>query len=230
MARLRAGDPGGLFITAARQSGGRGRQGRAWQSPPGNLYASLALRLSVDPRVAPQLGFVAGVALAGVLRQRLNGDPRLEIKWPNDMVFAGAKLAGLLLESAMLPEGRIGCVIGFGINCISHPDKLPYPATDLAAAGDPAPDPSILVRNLAAAVERQLTVWDNGRRFAAIRAAWLDLAVARGTALAVKLQDRQMRGTFGGLDAAGRLLLETSEGLQAVDAGDVFLPAVSADI
>lgn len=227
MARLRAGDPGGLFVRATCQTGGRGRQGRVWQSPPGNLYASLALRLRVSSAVAPQLGFVAGVALATTLRLRLGGDPRLRIKWPNDMTFAGAKLAGLLLESTLLGPDEIGCVAGFGVNCRSHPDGLPYPSTDLAAAGDPAPDPDTILADLAEALAQQLALWRGGTHFDAIRAAWLSLATDRGTRLAVALSDRRLSGTFQGLDPSGRLLLQTEAGDVSVDAGDVFMPEIS---
>ena len=226
MTRLRAGDPGGFWVSAGRQSDGRGRQGRAWASPSGNLYASLALRLAIEPSVAPQLGFVAGVALANVLRDRLGGDQRLRIKWPNDMIFAGAKLAGLLLESTVL-EGEVICVIGFGVNCRSHPDGLAYPATDLATAGDLAPDPEQILVALAEAMALQLVIWDKGAQFHAIRIAWLALAVDIDTRLVVALAERRLTGTFQGLDPAGRLLLATEQGRTVIDAGDVFLPEMS---
>jgi BirA family biotin operon repressor/biotin-[acetyl-CoA-carboxylase] ligase len=213
-----------MWVVATRQTGGRGRQGRVWSSPPGNLYASLALRLSIEPAVAPQLGFVAGVALAGVLRDRLAGDGRLRIKWPNDMIFDGAKLAGLLLECTSLPDGQLGCVVGFGVNCRSHPEGLPYPAIDLAAAGDPAPDPKEILSALAEAMARQLAIWDKGLEFNAIRSAWLSLAIDLQTRLGVTLAERRLSGTFQGLDPTGRLLLDTDGGRLAIDAGDVFLP------
>ena len=185
MARLKAGEPGGFIVAAARQTGGRGRQGRAWSSPRGNLYASLAL---VDPAplaLAPQLGFVAGVALCDALRARLDGDRRLQIKWPNDMVFASAKLAGILLESARLADGRLGCVIGFGVNCLSHPEDLPYRATDLGAAGDPAPDAAAVLAALAREIERHLATWSRGDGFPAIREAWLARAAGLGERITV---------------------------------------------
>ena len=119
MARLRAGEPGGFVVTARTQNGGRGRHGRTWSSPPGNLYMSLALRDPATPAVAPQLGFVAGVALVQALRGLLDGDRLLALKWPNDILYDGAKLAGMLLESSMLPGGGFGCLIGIAINCSS---------------------------------------------------------------------------------------------------------------
>ena len=229
MARLKSGDPGGLVVTAANQTGGRGRQGRAWVSPPGNLYASLAL---VDPAplaLAPQLGFVAGVALCETLRARLRGDTRLEIKWPNDMVFGGAKLAGILLESAMLPGGRLGCIIGFGVNCVSHPENLPYRATDLGAVGDPGPDARAVLSRLASEIECKLATWRRGDGFPSIREAWLARAAGLGERITVAApRGGRLEGRFRGLDPAGRLLLETDTGNLVIDAGDVFLPGVAA--
>jgi BirA family biotin operon repressor/biotin-[acetyl-CoA-carboxylase] ligase len=225
MRRLRGGDPGGLWVTAGAQTGGRGRQGRVWSSPPGNLYASLALRLAIAPVVAPQLGFVAGVALAAVLRDLLGGDARLRIKWPNDIIFAGAKLAGLLLESTPLRDGGLGCVIGFGLNCRSHPTNLAYPATSLAAIGGvPDPEPMRLLALLSESVARQLAIWNDGAQFNKVREAWMSVAFE------VVLAERRITGTFQGLDPAGRLLLETDREITVVDAGDVFLPGISADL
>ena len=231
LARLRAGDPGGFFVTARSQTGGRGRQGRAWASPPGNLYASLAL---VDPAPvaqAPQLGFVAGVALCDTLRARLGGDARLAIKWPNDMLFDGAKLAGMLLESTILPGGRLGCVVGIGVNCVSHPDGLPYPATDLAASGAPAADVQTLVADLGEAIARWLAVWRRGAGFAAIREAWLARAAGLGTRIEVTLPSQPpLAGSFLGIDPVGRLALDVDGRHMMIDAGDVFLPGLAAGV
>lgn len=221
MTRLRAGE-GSFVVTAVQQTGGRGRQGRSWSSPAGNLYASIGLRLAVVPPHAPQLGFVAGVALAEVLSRRLGGDRRLRLKWPNDAIFDGAKLAGLLLESAPGASDLL-CVIGYGVNCRSHPEGLAYPATDLAAAGDSAADPDAIMADLCAELATRLAIWDRGQNFRDIRTAWLAHAIDRGTRLVVSLASGPRHGTFQGLDADGRLLLATGEGVLAVDAGDVFL-------
>ena len=223
MARLRAGDAGGLFVTAFRQTHGRGRQGRSWASPPGNLYASLALRDPASMADAPQLGFVAGVALARTLRARLGGGgTRLRLKWPNDAVVAGAKVAGVLLESASLPGGGIGCVVGFGVNCASHPEDLAYPATDLRAEGGGDAEPGSLLAELARSMDAELRRWRRGVGFAAVRAAWLDMAAGLGECIAIRTPRAALTGTFRGLDPAGRLLLDTAAGPVAVDAGDVF--------
>ncbi len=229
MARARAGASGPLFIVAEEQTGGRGRQGRTWASPPGNLYASLLLTDASALAVAPQLGFVSGVALASVLRDLLGGDERLCLKWPNDALFAGAKLAGLLLESATTPQGRSACVIGFGVNCSWHPDALAYPTTDLSLAAGRPITPGEVLAALGPAFERQLRAWDRGSGFAGIRAAWLAIAAGVGERIIVRSSSRTVMGTFRSLDPTGRLLVETAAGCVAVDAGDVFLHGAFPD-
>ena len=227
MTALRGGDPGGLFIVAASQTGGRGRHGRTWASPPGNLYASLGL---VDPAPlasAPQLGFVAGVALVRALRALCGDRPRLTLKWPNDVLLGGAKLAGILLESGVLLDGRLGCVAGFGVNCASHPEGLPYPATDLAGAGVHHA-PSAVLDALSESLAETLARWDRGANFAAIRSDWLDLAAGLGEAIIVGTPTGPVEGRFVGLGPAGHLLVETTRGRVTIDAGDVFLPGLVA--
>ena len=223
MARARTGEPGPLFIVAASQTGGRGRQGRVWASPPGNLYASLLLTDASDLKVAPQLGFVAGIALAESLRALLHGDERLRLKWPNDILFDGAKLAGLLLESATMPDGGLACVIGFGVNCRSHPEGLAYPATDLSAAAGRPIGPDDVLQALGPCFQRHLTAWDRGANFMGIRSAWLAKAAGLGDMIEVRCSSRTVTGTFSSLDSTGRLLVETADGCVAIDAGDVFL-------
>ena len=227
MARLRAGDPGGLFVVASRQTSGRGRHGRNWLSPPGNLYASLGL---VDPAPlasAPQLGFVAGVALVTALRTLSHGDAGLSLKWPNDVLLDGAKLAGILLESAALPGGRLGCVAGFGVNCGSHPGGLSYPATSLAAAGV-ACSPMALLAALSWTFAVTIARWDRGANFAAIRDDWLGFAAGLGDAVTVAMPRGTVTGRFEGLGPNGHLLVDTPRGRVTIDAGDVFLPGLLA--
>ena len=229
MARLRAGDPGGFVVTARAQTGGRGRRGRAWTSPPGNLYLSLALRDPSRPALAPQLGFVAGAALAQTLRVHLRGDPRLTLKWPNDILHDGAKLAGMLLESAIMPDGTSGCVIGIGVNCRSHPDDLAYRATDLRTAGCTDLDIDSVLADFLDRFDVQLRVWGGGAGFAAVRRVWLAYAAGLGDSIVVTTPHHQLDGIFRDLDATGRLLLDNADGLHAIEAGDVFFPAVAAD-
>ncbi len=221
MARARAGDAGNLWIVADAQTKGRGRMARPWASPPGNLYASLLL---IDPSpqsLAPQLGFVAGVALATAVRKCLPANVDVRLKWPNDLLIDGAKISGLLVDATQLPGNVFACVIGFGVNCASHPSDTPYPATSLAAHGGRA-DPSALFAALSDETPRWLDLWARGDNFDAIRKAWLALALPPGSPLRVKSGETISEGHFASLDANGRLMLDCAGMIKTFDAGDVF--------
>jgi BirA family biotin operon repressor/biotin-[acetyl-CoA-carboxylase] ligase len=218
------GDPGRLWIVADEQSRGRGRFGREWRSPPGNLYASLLLVDPAPPPLSAQLGFVAGVALASALQKILGSDERLKLKWPNDALYNGAKLSGLLLEGASRPNGLFGCVIGFGVNCQSSPGDAPYPTASLQSIGAASADRETLFSELSDAVADWLEIWGRGENFAAIRAAWLDHAGGIGGPVRVSRYNSVLDGIFRGVDAQGRMLLERSDGVvEIVEAGDVAL-------
>ena len=145
-ARLRAqqGEVGPLWITAAAQTQGRGRHGRSWISPPGNLYASLLLRDPSPFEYAPQFAFVAALALRDAVALEAKAlSPLLKFKWPNDLLLDGRKCAGLLIEGETTPAAEPGkrfiVIIGIGVNCRNHPaaadGSIDFPATDLAAHG-----------------------------------------------------------------------------------------------
>lgn len=223
MARFRAGDPGGLWIMAREQGSGRGRQGRVWSSPPGNLYASYLCVDPCPPAVAPQIGFVAGVSLHQAV-SGLTGLPadRLALKWPNDLLLDGAKLSGILVEGSREPDGRQAVVIGCGVNLRHHPSDTPYRATSLAAHGL-AVDPDTAVVALAAALAENLRLWAGGRRFDTIRARWLERAGGIGGPVTVRRPGGDRAGIFVDLDADGALLLDEGRGPVRIDAGDVFL-------
>jgi BirA family biotin operon repressor/biotin-[acetyl-CoA-carboxylase] ligase len=218
------GDPGRLWIVADEQSRGRGRFGREWRSPPGNLYASLLLVDPAPPPLSAQLGFVAGVALASALQAILGGDERLKLKWPNDALYNGAKLSGLLLEGASRPNGLFGCVIGFGVNCQSSPGDAPYPTASLQSIGVASADRETLFSELSDAVADWLEIWGRGENFAAVRAAWLDHAGGIGGPVRVSRNNSVLDGIFRGVDGQGRMLLERPDGVvEIVEAGDVAL-------
>lgn len=226
LARARAGEPGPLWIVAREQTAGRGRMGREWRSPRGNLFASLVLRDPSPPALAPQLGFVAAVSLAAAVSDVLRGDRRLGLKWPNDLLFGRAKLAGILLEGAQCADGAFACVFGFGVNCASHPTGMLYPATDLSVVMGRA-DPMDVLQRLARALADRLEIWDRGRGFARIREEWLSYAEGIGEHVTIRSGSQSAEGVFDGLDEDGRLLLRTHSGVQTIDAGDVFLAATS---
>jgi BirA family biotin operon repressor/biotin-[acetyl-CoA-carboxylase] ligase len=210
-----AGAGEGLWLRAEEQSAGRGRQGRDWASPRGNLYASTIVRpRPADPAPAT-LSFVAAVALEETLR---GWGADAVIKWPNDLLLGGAKLSGILLE-----RSGAAVVVGIGVNLASHPADLERPATSLAAAGLGAPDPALFVLDLAAAFRRWVAIWRGG--FAPVRERWLARAHPIGTPLAVRLAGTApLDGLFDGLSADGALRLRLpSGGVQAIHAGDVFM-------
>ena len=218
--RTRAGEHGPLWIVAERQSAGRGRRGRSWVSPPGNLHATL---LVIDPApaaLAPQLGFVAGLALHDAASAAAPAlAPRFALKWPNDLLCGGRKIAGILVEGEGDP---VAAAIGFGVNCREHPADAEYPATDFAADGADVPA-TALFDLLAAAMTERLYQWRRGAGFAAARAAWLERAAGRGNPIRVRLPDRETTGIFETIDESGRLLLRHATGtLEAIAAGEVF--------
>jgi BirA family transcriptional regulator, biotin operon repressor / biotin---[acetyl-CoA-carboxylase] ligase len=218
--RAKAGERGPLWIVAKEQSGGRGRRGRAWISPVGNLYATLMLTDPGPARAAPQLGFVAALALhdAAVAATPALAS-RLALKWPNDLLCAGQKIAGILIEGEGDP---VAVAIGIGVNCRHHPDTTETPATDFAAEGAGV-DAATLFRHLVEAMQARLTLWNRGEGFAAVRAAWLSRALGLGQPIRVRLAERETTGRFETIDDAGRLVLRTTTGeIEAVAAGDVF--------
>jgi BirA family biotin operon repressor/biotin-[acetyl-CoA-carboxylase] ligase len=223
LTRAEAGDPGRLWIIAGEQTRGRGRHGRTWSSPPGNLYASLLLADPCEPPVAPQLGFVAGLAIhdAAAMVTGL-ATPRLSLKWPNDLLLDGAKVSGILLEGHQLAgTGRFTVIVGIGVNVATAPTGAPYPTTSLDAFAGPV-DISTLASALTGAMSRRLAQWDCGAGFGIIRDAWLSRASGVGGSVTVRLPGREAHGVFTTLDAHGRLLLDGPHGREVIDAGDLF--------
>jgi BirA family transcriptional regulator, biotin operon repressor / biotin---[acetyl-CoA-carboxylase] ligase len=220
LASARAGDAGPLWIRALAQTAGRGRRGRAWTSPAGNLYATLLLSDPGPAAMAPQLSFVAALTVHDAIVAAAKPHPlALMLKWPNDVLCNGAKVAGILIEG----EGRpLAVAIGIGINCQQHPTETTYPATDLREAGVDV-SPEQLFELLASAMQRRLAQWNRGQDFASIRTDWLARAHAAGTELSVRLGEHVSTGSFETLDEAGRLVLRRTDGnTEAVMAGDVF--------
>lgn len=215
---LRAGQDR-LWIIADQQESGRGRHGRIWTSPPGNLYASLALDAPCDVQHLPQLGFVAGVALAEAVAQ-FKPDLAM-LKWPNDLMIGPEKCAGILLEGGS-SAGKQGVAIGIGVNIAAIPEGLGRPATALAKHIDGLTRDG-LFSALAATMEDALALFDRGAGFAAIREKWLALAMPIGARITVSAPSGRREGAFLGLDGSGAMLLETGEGQETILAGDVFL-------
>jgi BirA family biotin operon repressor/biotin-[acetyl-CoA-carboxylase] ligase len=223
LARARAGDPGLLWVTAARQTSGRGRRGRAWTSEPGNLYASLLL---IDPapmeRVA-SLPLAVAVAVHDAVKAVLPpGDGLLQVKWPNDILIDRAKTCGILLEGEALADGRRALVIGMGINIRHMPDSAPYGVTRLVDHGA-AISPEELFAHLFKSMALALESWDEGRGTARVVERWRQIACGIGERITVNLPDRSLEGIFAGIDDNGLLLLDMGGGqVLPIAAGDVF--------
>ena len=219
--RADAGEAEGLAIQALRQSAGRGRQGRGWDSPAGNLYISVLLRPAVPLRDAPQWSFVAAVALAETLNGLLPEASKLSLKWPNDVLVEGKKISGILLEGLSLPGGHQGVVIGCGINIAHHPSDTLYPVTDLKSAGV-ITSPFEVFGHFSASFEKWLAVYRGGEGFGDIREHWLSFAHGVGGLIVVKDRKEEKVGIFAGLDREGRLLLDQNGQIEPVIVGDVF--------
>lgn len=223
MAFAGAGDPGRLWVTAGEQTAGRGRRGRDWTSPPGNLYASA---LTIDPGPPASLAnlpLVAAVAVRDAIAAcGLPDGVSLRIKWPNDILLNDAKCCGMLLESQALRDGRTAVVAGCGINIVSHPDPGLYRATALNREGISA-SPPVLFAHLARAFDAALRLWDRGHGIAAIRERWIANAHGIGEPITVNLATGRVEGLFEGIDADGVLLLRTGQGtIRRISAGDLF--------
>jgi len=215
-----------VWIVAARQTAGRGRRGRAWESPSGNFMGTLYLTPRCGPREAGELSFVAALAVheaaASLLSPSLR--PELRLKWPNDLLHDRAKLAGILLESSGVAGAQVAWVaIGIGVNLATHPEGLEYKATSLAAMGMSGVTPDDALAALDKAFEHWLGVWRAQQGFAAIREAWLKRAEGMGGPIVVRLSSGVLEGIFEGLAPDGALQLRLADGtLQLVSAGDVF--------
>jgi BirA family biotin operon repressor/biotin-[acetyl-CoA-carboxylase] ligase len=221
----RGGETGPLWVTAARQTEGRGRRGNQWISPPGNLYATLLLTDPASPECAAQASFVSALAVHDAI---IDCAPRLQaslkLKWPNDVLCDGSKLAGILIEGEQVARG-LGVAVGIGVNVRHHPEGTPYPTTDLATAGADVSVQSLFAA-LSAAMLKRLAQWRRGAAFDLVRADWLERAALLGGELKVRLPGGELIGRYESLDDRGCLMLRLGDGsLQAIAAGEVFLVA-----
>ncbi len=242
MARAQAGEAGPLWIVARSQSAGTGRRGSRWETPDGNLAASLLLTTDLPPAIVATLGFVAGLALARALdgccgdgptiRIGLDGAQggrdRFALKWPNDVLADGAKLAGILLGMEELGRGCRAVVIGIGVNIAATPDGLPYPVTSLAALGC-ATDAEFLFAALTDSWVELERAWDRGRGFGVIRRLWLANAAGLDGAVAVRTGTGVRRGVFETIDDHGQLVVRAADGSRhRVSAGEVHFGAAAS--
>ena len=209
-----AGATEGTVVWAREQTGGRGRRGRHWVSPVGNLYSSTILRPDCAAPRATELGFVAALAVSDIVPAGRD----VRVKWPNDVMVDGGKVAGILLESSIGQGGAVEHVVaGIGVNVGFAPQvaEMRYPGAALGGSVEEA------LERLTRALCRRLEEWRR-EGFAAVRAAWLDRAGPLGIEVDVRLGEELVRGRFAGLDREGALLLETPAGPRKIVSGELL--------
>ena len=222
-ARLAAeGAPDGTVVWARRQSAGRGRRGRQWVSPEGNLYCSVILRPDAPLASAAGLSLAAAVAAGDMVAGFLPGR-KVEHKWPNDILVDGAKIAGILLEASGGPHRRVEwVVIGCGVNLAVHPSGEGLLATDLGCERGAPVEPGEALSALLESLHRWRGQWETAG-IRPVRDAWLARARGLGGEIAVRLPREEIRGRFEGLDETGALLLRLADTtVRTISAGDVF--------
>jgi BirA family biotin operon repressor/biotin-[acetyl-CoA-carboxylase] ligase len=223
-ARLAAkGAVDGTVVWARRQRAGRGRRGRDWVSPEGNLYMSVLMRPGVPLAAAAGLSLVAAVAVGDMIRHFAPETAAVRHKWPNDVLLGGGKVAGILLEASGAPQGLADwVVIGCGVNLASHPEIEGLPATDIAAAGGGIVEARDALMVLLDSLRRWRDRWETAG-IAPVREHWLARARGLGEDIIVRLPREELRGRFDGLNESGALLLRLHDGtVRTISAGDVF--------
>ena len=221
------GERGPLFLLADEQTAGKGRLDRNWVSARGNCYSTLLLPLHADTAngiaVVPQISFVVALAVADVVRGLTPTEPKL--KWPNDVLVGGAKIAGILSE--VLSTNPLTVAIGCGINVAHAPAGLAYSATCINAEGAPT-ERDIVFQTYRAALAKWLALWNNGVNFAAIRQAWVHQAIGIGETASMTIGTQHLTGTFEGLTEQGAVILKPVVGPPHIlHAGDLHIPSLA---
>ena len=220
--RVAGGHAPPFWITAGRQTAGKGRRRRAWVSDPGNLFASLVYPVCDLPPRTDKLPLVAAVAVRETVAAFTGAGNAIAIKWPNDILVDGRKISGILIEQHQIGATAI-LVAGVGINIASRPEIASYPTACLADIGAVvAPDP--VWRELAACFAKWLAVWRGRDGFAAVRQEWLRHAAGMGETIIVTDEKSSRTGIFSTLDEQGYLLLRHGDGrIERISCGDVIL-------
>lgn len=214
---------GPTWIMAHTQTAGRGRRGRAWVAPAGNLNATLIFKPAATAAEAARRSFLAANALYAALAIYVPAD-KLALKWPNDVLLSGGKVAGILLESS--GQGRFvdWLSIGIGVNLMHIPQGVTgasFPPTSLKAAGGWDVEPADFLATLANAYATQEDKLAH-LGFARIRQDWLRHAARLGEVITARTGKQDITGIFDSIDDDGNLVLITGTGPQTISAADVF--------
>jgi BirA family biotin operon repressor/biotin-[acetyl-CoA-carboxylase] ligase len=220
--RAEAGEGGPVWITAGRQTAGRGRRGRSWSTETGNLAATLLTTTDVPAAEAAQLSFVAALAACDLADTCL-GAGAARLKWPNDVLVFGKKAVGILVESGSRPDGRLWLAVGIGVNLAHAPTDTERPATAFAEhMAGPPPKSSDAIEVLADRFEVWRKLWST-QGFAPIATAWTARALGLGQRCEARLPNRTLSGVAEGMDLDGALRLRMYDGaLERITAGDIF--------
>ena len=225
-ARIAPNLTGPEWILALRQTAARGRRGRAWTNPQGNFAATLVMRPTESPDQVALRSFVASLALYDAFVAATGRAEGFTLKWPNDVLLNGGKLAGILLESAGSAAGLSYFAIGIGVNLAQapSPDQVEpqalRPVSLLSETGaEVTPEEFLdLLAPAYARYEAQFTTYG----FAPIRTAWLDRAAKLGEVITARTARNEFTGTFETVDEAGNLVLTTAKSRHAIPAAEVF--------
>jgi len=220
-----AGEHGPVWITAERQTAGRGRRGRAWSTGEGNLAATLLFTCARPPAEAAQVAFVAALAVAETFDAYVPAS-LVTIKWPNDVLIDGRKGAGILVESGTSPAGGLWVAVGCGLNLARAPGDAERPATAAVehlrgeVRAVPAPAAALVV--LAEAFERRLSAWET-YGFPVVADGWSARAAGLNRPCVARLEGETVEGVAEGLEPDGALRLRLASGaVRRITAGDVF--------
>lgn len=217
--RAASGEAGPRWFVALTQTAGYGRRGRAWTQGAGDFAGTLLFRPTGPAERLEQISFVAALAVASALDEHVAPD-LVALKWPNDILIRNAKAAGLLLERLDDPAGPL-LAIGIGVNIVSAPINLPYPAARLVDHVQSPPTPDALAARIDSHFWRYLADWKE-RGFDATRRLWLERASGLGERIVARLPNEALTGVFEGLDDTGALILRSGAGKRIISAGEVF--------
>lgn len=223
--RADAGETGPLWIVARRQTEGRGRRGRQWESQDGNLFSTLLQLTRKTPAEAAQVTFVAALAIADLLDAYAPAS-LVTIKWPNDVMLAGQKASGVLVESGAHENGGLWLAVGIGVNLASAPEGTERPATALVhhLRGDVTAPPTVeaAAARLAEAFDVWMTRWET-LGFEPILDAWRARTAGLDGPAVARLGRETVEGKAEGVAPDGALKLRLADGsLRLISAGDVF--------
>ncbi len=226
LAEAQTGAESAVWYVTKDQRSGRGRRGREWSTQTGNLAATLLLIHDYPLELAATLSFVAGLSLVEAVEQLLpETETHFQLKWPNDVLADGAKLSGILLESALLKDGRKALVIGIGVNVMHIPEGVPYAVSSLKANGYTQGSEQLL-QALAERFAVNFALWNDGQGLETIRSHWLRHAARLGEVIRVQSGGETLEGIFSSIDPQGHLVLTLPQGRQqAISAGEVFFGA-----